>query len=395
MKPPFKVSELYQANYEQPKGKKITNNQGGTSSGKTYSILQVLIMKAWENPNTVITVVGQDIPNLKKGAHRDLETIISGSKAVQHQIAEHNKTDRIYKFKNGSIIEFNSYDDEQDAKNGKRDFLFVNEANGVDEKVFEQLYIRTRKYTWIDYNPSAEFWVNEKIIGKAHVRTIKSTFYHNPFLDTETLEKILGYEDTPENRSKGTVDKYRWKVYGLGEFAPMEGAIYPNWIELDFPQHLPHIWVMDFGYSNDPTTLDKMALDNERIYLDERLNAPKLSTQQIIDILAETVPPDELIVADSAEPRLINDVAEAGFNIVPSQKGQDSVRAGIKKAQDYQICVTNTSHNIKKELNNYVWHDKRSNTPIDAFNHHLDPMRYGLQELTATRARGFSGVRVM
>jgi len=153
---PFKTSKLFDRNYSIPEGCTLTINPGGTNSGKTYAIMQVLSLKALEEENLVITVTGQDIPNLKKGALRDLQTIIGESEYLQAHIREYNKTDRIYTFTTGSIIEFNSYDDQQDAKNGKRDYLFCNEANGIGYKVFAELQQRTNIHTWIDYNPTAK-----------------------------------------------------------------------------------------------------------------------------------------------------------------------------------------------------------------------------------------------
>ena len=119
--------------------------QGGTASGKTYSIMQVLFTLAMEEARQVITVVGQDIPNLKVGAYRDAKTIHDSSSVLQGWFPTINEGERIIKCANGSIIEFKSYADEQDAKNGKRDYLFVNEANGISYEVFWQLDMRTRK----------------------------------------------------------------------------------------------------------------------------------------------------------------------------------------------------------------------------------------------------------
>ncbi len=235
---PFKTSKLFDFNFKEPDGKQLTINQGGTSSGKTYSILQVLFIKGFLNAGCKITVCGQDIPNLKKGAIRDSKTIYNSSEFVQSIIANYNKSDRIYEFKNGSILEFTSYDDSQDAKNGKRDYLFINEANGVDYEIFKELYQRTSKHTWIDYNPTGEFWVHEhQFLQRPNVRFIKSNFSHNPFIDDNIKEKILAYEPTPDNVKNGTADAYMWDVYGLGNMGILEGVLFPknelNYFESD------------------------------------------------------------------------------------------------------------------------------------------------------------------
>ena len=165
----FDTSELFLENLNADES--IIVNQGGTSSGKTYSILQMFCYLALKEKK-IFTVVGQDIPNLKKGAYRDMQTIVNSSEYLESQIDFWNKSDRMFKFKNGSIIEFNSYSDAQDAKNGKRDYLFINEANGVKYQIYWQLQIRTREKTYLDYNPSAPFWCHEKLIGKEDVKTI-------------------------------------------------------------------------------------------------------------------------------------------------------------------------------------------------------------------------------
>ena len=237
---PFETSFLLDLNFEIPEGIDLTVNRGGTSSGKTYSIVQVLILTAYTKPGCIISVVGQDIPNLKKGAILDLFSVIGGSEFVQSIIKQYNKTDRILEFKNGSIIEFNSYENEQDAKNGKRDYSFFNEVNGISYEVFEAIYVRTKVHTWVDFNPSGEFWLSDKQIERRpNVRTIKSTFIHNPFLDQSIVDKILSYEPTEENKKNGTADEYRWKVYGKGEYAPLEGAILKRWERGKFDDSLP------------------------------------------------------------------------------------------------------------------------------------------------------------
>ena len=157
----IKTGSLYRSNYESTAD--IIVNQGGTSSGKTYAILQVLFSLAI-NAECTTTVVGQDIPNLKVGALRDALDIINADEAILQQLVFYNRSERVLSFRNGSIIEFNSYDNEQDAKSGKRDYLFVNEANGIPYNVFEQLSLRTRQKVFIDYNPDTSFWVHDKII---------------------------------------------------------------------------------------------------------------------------------------------------------------------------------------------------------------------------------------
>ena len=175
----LQASILFRQNYNS--SAQIVINQGGTYSGKTYAIEQVLFCYACEAEKQVITVVGQDIPNLKSGALRDALSIYHSSEALQSLVKNYNKTDRIFEFNNGSIIEFKSYDNAQDAKSGKRDFLFVNEANGVEWSIFSELSLRTRKKVFIDYNPNSAFWAHDNLMGKPGVQLIISDHRHNPF----------------------------------------------------------------------------------------------------------------------------------------------------------------------------------------------------------------------
>jgi predicted phage terminase large subunit-like protein len=211
----FETSVLYKANMDATE--RVVVNQGGTSSGKTYSILQLLFTIAIMKPLQVVTVVGQDIPNLKKGAYRDAKAIYGSSDVVRKWFGKPNETERVFTCRNGSIVEFTSYTDEQDAKSGKRDYLFLNEANGIPYEVYRQLEIRTRKKVFIDYNPTAKFWVHEELLGKPDVKLIISDHRHNPFLDEETHARI-----------EGITDPQFFKVYARGLTGKIEGLLFPE-----------------------------------------------------------------------------------------------------------------------------------------------------------------------
>ena len=183
-----KVTVLFKKNYLSTAQTVV--NQGGTSSGKTYSILQVLFCKASESEKQVITVVGQDMPNLKAGALRDALKIYNSSSALQSMVKSYNKTERLFEFHNGSLIEFRSYENAQDSKSGKRDYLFINEANGISWDVYMELSLRTKQKIFIDYNPNNTFWVHNNLIGKPGVQLIISDHRHNPFADQKVIEKI-------------------------------------------------------------------------------------------------------------------------------------------------------------------------------------------------------------
>lgn len=236
----FSVLPLYTAN-EQATERTVVN-QGGTSSGKTYSIMQLLFVLGMSEARMVITVVGQDIPNLKKGAYRDAKNILASSPLLQQWWPQINEGERIIKCINGSLIEFTSYKDAQDAKSGKRDYLFINEANGIIYEIYWQLAIRTRRQIFIDYNPSARFWVHDEVLGRDGVRLIISDHRKNFYLSDEEHARI-----------EGIADDELWKVYARGLTGKIEGLVLTNW---DIVDALPPAeeWKMscrglDFGFS--------------------------------------------------------------------------------------------------------------------------------------------------
>lgn len=376
----FQASSVYLANYNSTAH--ITVNQGGTSSGKTYSILQVLFVLAASEPKQVITIAGQDIPNLKAGALRDAQTIYNDSPELQSLVASYNKTDRIFYLKNGSILEFNSYDNEQDAKSGKRDYLFVNEANGIPFPVYNELALRTKKRIFIDYNPNARFWVHDHIIGKDGVELLISDHRHNPFLSQLVRDKIEQLK---------LIDNELWRVYARGLTGKITGLVLNNWVLCDnIPADaklLAH--GLDFGFTNDPTGLISVYMQNGELWVDEKLYSTGLTNQDIGQKFEELgfkkhVNNDNRgveIIADSAEPKSIEELRRMDWNVHPALKGADSVNMGLDILKRYRINVTRSSSNLRDELSKYKWRTDKvtgntMNQPIDAFNHLIDPLRY-------------------
>lgn len=364
----FKTTDVFL--YNRNANTDIVVNQGGTSSGKTYSIIQNLFLHAIEDDNQIITIVGQDIPNLKVGALRDAQNIIESSEELQQYILEYNKSERIYQFINGSILEFKSYDDWQDAKSGKRDYLFINEANGIDKIIWDELYIRTKKKCYLDYNPNVEFWVHSHLIGKPNVTLIISDHRHNTFLEEKIHSKIEAIEDIE-----------LWKVYARGLTGKLEGIIFRNYNvinEIDVDAKLIG-YGLDFGFSNDPTTLIAVYQQNGELFLDELIYEKGLLNIDISNKMNELGVKGR-IIADSAEPKSIAELNAYGWVVEPAKKGPDSVRQSINSLKRYKLNVTKSSYNLKNELNNYKWKQTKDgnleNVPIDIFNHGIDAIRY-------------------
>jgi phage terminase large subunit len=382
---PFKVNEeLFRENYESDK--RFLVNQGGTSSGKTYTIMQVLIVFAIMEAGCIITVVGQDLPNLRVGAFRDAKTIIRGSEWLS-AFFKVNESLHYIQGRNGSVIEFNSYADEQDAKNGKRDYLFVNEANGVSYEIFWQLQIRTRKKVFMDYNPTSRFWVHDKIIGRKDALLIISTHRNNHFLSEEEHERIEGIEDDE-----------LWRVYARGLTGKLEGVVFTNW---DIVDELPPQgeWKMsarglDFGFTNDPSALERVVLAHGELWIDEELYDTGYTNPMLAKAMKEAgVRRNDIVIADCAEPKSIAEIKAEGIYIVPSVKGGDSINVGIDILKRYKIHITRRSKGLIENMQAYKWKKdrdgKRTNSPIDAYNHGIDAVRYvALSKLNIRRVGG-------
>ena len=378
----FKILPLFTANYNAKE--RTVVNQGGTSSGKTYSLMQVLYVLAMSESAQVITIVGQDVPNLKKGAYRDANTIRNNNPILQKWFPDVNEGERLIKCVNGSILEFSSFKDAQDAKSGKRDYLFINEANGISYEIYWQLSMRTRKKVFLDYNPSARFWVHDEVIGRENVKLIISDHRKNYFLTKEEHDRIEGISD-PE----------LWKVYARGLTGMIEGLVLTNW---DICDQLPpeEEWKMscfglDFGFSNDPSALERVVLAHGELWIDELIYSTGLTNPDIaVRAKEQGVSSQQQIIADCAEPKSIRELQAAGLWVTPSTKGNDSIVAGLDILKRYRLHVTRRSQGLISNLRAYKWgKDKdgnNTNKPEDKNNHGIDAIRYvGLAKLAEHR----------
>lgn len=367
--------------------------QGGTNAAKTYSIIPIIIDYATKHPRHLITVVAESIPAVRNGAVKIFQDTMFDT---NRWIEDHWRSNPMeYKFSNGAIVQFTAFDSVGKAKAaGKRDVLFLNEANHIDYEIADALITRSNTI-WIDYNPDRQFWVHDEILTEADSEFLLLTYKDNEACPPEILSELniklgkaynnpLGDRTDPKNIKSDYW--HNWcKVYIDGEVGTLQGAIFQNWQIGLFDESLPHVYGLDFGFSNDPDSLIKVAVDKKRkiIYASEVLYKTGNSTDQLIDILNNRLNPlKSVVVADSADPRTINDIRQRGLNIYPAKKGADSVRNGIKRIQDYEIIVDANSLNLINELRNYIWHDKRSQVPIDAYNHQIDPLRYAFDYLT-------------
>lgn len=354
--------------------KKIRAVSGGTGASKTYSIIMILIDYAQSNQNQKIDVVSESFPHLEDGAIRDFKDIMIGQKYWKD--GRWNGTQHTYSFETGSIIKFLSFDKLGKSHGPRRDILFLNECNYLPFNIVDQLITRTRKIVWMDWNPSEEFWYYTEIQGKRDdVDFIKLTYLDNEALTDEERQEIEAHRN----------NKNWWTVYGLGELGEILGRVYSGWKIIDTIPHEARLerYGLDFGYSANPTVIVAIYYYNGGYILDEITFQKGLSNKQIADILVNLK--KALVVADSAEPKSIDEIRSYGINIIGAQKGKDSVAYGIQMIQDQSISITKQSINGIKAYRNYMWltdkNGKIINEPDHTWSDFLDAARYGFQSL--------------
>jgi phage terminase large subunit len=353
--------------------KRIKIIQGGTSAGKTYSVLAVLITKAASYPRTEISIVAESIPHLRRGALKDFLKIMKENNRYFDE--RFNKSLLRYEFSNGSVMEFFSADDSSKLRGARRDILYINECNNVTFESYNELAIRTKKEVYLDFNPANEFWVHTELKDEADSDFLILTYKDNEALDNSIVQQI------EKNRLKAETSAYWanwWRVYGLGEIGMLEGVIFSNWKTIDIlPKEANLIGIgLDFGYTNDPTAIIEIYNYNgQRI-----INELKYQTGMLNSDIANALPKHVPVYADSSEPKSIEEIKRYGITIKGVTKGKDSINYGIDVMQRNEYLVTSNSTNLIKELRAYCWDtDKqgtRLNKPIDTNNHAIDALRY-------------------
>lgn len=348
--------------------------QGGTSAGKTYGIIPILIDKAIKNQRIKITVVAETLPAVKEGALDIFKQVMYDTNRWVED--NWNASSLTYTFGSGSRIQFKSYDSVGKAKSsGKRDILFLNEANHIAFDIADALMIRSKE-TWIDFNPDNEFWVHTEVLPEHNSEFLLLTYYDNEACPKETLE------DLELKKQKALTSEYwaNWcRVYIDGEIGNLEGVIFDNWKTIDeIPKEARLLgYGLDFGYSNDPTSIVEVYLYNGKRVLNEICYQKGLSNSQIAKYITTKLP----CYCDSAEPKSIDELKSYGIRAYAVTKGSDSINFGIQVMQEQDYLVTSKSVNLTKELRKYAWDkDKKTNEklnkPIDNYNHAIDATRY-------------------
>jgi phage terminase large subunit len=364
--------------------------QGGTSAGKTFGIIPILIDKAAKTPRLEISVVSETIPHLRRGAIKDFLKIMEWTGRFID--SNWNRTLLTYKFTNGSYIEFFSAEQESKLRGARRNILYINEANNISFESYHQLAIRTSDEIWIDYNPTSEFWAHTELMRDEDSEYIVLTYKDNEALSESIIKEIESAQ------TKALTSSYWsnwWKVYGLGEVGSLQGVVFDDWRQIDtIPSDAKLLgYGMDFGYTNDPTTLVAIYMMDNELYIDELLYQTNLNNNEIGNRLKTfNIQRPYEIVCDSAEPKSINELRLQGFNTQPAQKGPDSIKMGIDILKRYHLNVTKNSTNLIKELRAYQWETdkdgKLTGKPVDHSNHAIDGMRYFALNKLNNRPRG-------
>jgi phage terminase large subunit len=362
---------------------KVKVLEGGSRSGKTYAILQWLIIYCQQHAGEGrrITISRKRLTWLKDTVLKDFKDLL-----MQYEMwrENHFKRTTLEYMLFGNEVSFIGLDEPQKLHGRKQDVFWINEAMEASPDDFDQLEMRTSGNVFLDYNPSyTDHWIYKRILQRPDALLIHSTMMGNPFLPEAIIDKIRSFEPTDENVIRGTADVTKWKVYGLGERAQPEGVVFDN---INYVQDFPDckkVWYgLDFGFTNHPTAIIKVGLHEGELYLHEVCYQTGLTNNHVHQILKnEGLTKADLIIADSADPKSIHELKLLGWNITAAAKGPDSIRIGIDILKRYKINITDTSINMQQEANNYSWQKdsfsgKWMNVPCDDFNHAWDAVRY-------------------
>jgi phage terminase large subunit len=342
-------------------------NQGGSRSSKTYSLCQVLIVYCLQNPNKVVSIVRKTFPALRATVMRDFFEVLKDLELYEK--SSHNMSENIYRFANGSIVEFFSVDDEQKVRGRKRDIGWCNEANELWFEDFQQLNMRTETKMIFDYNPSdSSSWLYE--LPKDESVLIKSTYKDNPFLPESIIRQI---EDLART------DEALYQIYALGEKAISKTNIFNTW---EFINQKPerfknYVYGLDFGY-NHPTALMRVYWCEGDIYIEPVLYESYLTTSELIERFKQLNIENTIdILADYSRPEIIAEMQNAGYNVNNANK---NVKSGLNAVKTFKVWCKQ-DENLKKEYENYKWKkigDNITDEPVKLYDDAMDAVRYAV-----------------
>jgi phage terminase large subunit len=349
-------------------GKRFIINEGGSRSSKTYSLCQLLISHALQNDNITISVVRKTFPSLRATVYRDFVEVLHSMGLYSKQ--QHNKSEHIYTFDNGSMVEFFSVDDEQKIRGRKRDVCWCNEANELLFDDFTQLNMRTTDKIILDYNPSeSSSWLYE--VDPKESITIKSTYKDNPFLDKNIIKAIEDLKRTDEDL---------YQIYALGKRIISKQNIYRGW---EFLEQKPErfrqfIYGLDFGYQH-PTALTRIWWDEKDLFLEPVIYESYMTSADIVARFNSLgIEKNVEIMADYARPEIIYELRTKGYNVQDADK---SVQSGINSVKTFKVYCQENEH-ARKEYENYKYKKVKDNItddPVKLHDDFMDSVRYGVK----------------
>ncbi len=362
---------VWTLDFLQQENKRYLVHQGGTSSGKTYNVMIALFAYAAANKG-IVSVVSKDMPALRRGAIRDTAQMLSNNESLANVVQAFNKSTNTYYLKSGSEIEFVSYADEYDARAGKRDILFIDEANNIPFSIFESLEIRSDKVV-IAYNPSLPFWAHDKIIPLHNAKFIRSTYNNNEYASKAIVQAI---------ESKKITDPDWYKVYGEGRTGALTNTIFKTRFG-QIPAHAEPLGIgLDWGFSTSPTAAALVYKADDTLYLKQILYSTNLQPDVVGNMLSEFK--RYRIVADSASPSSNAKLQSMGYNIKPVSKPK--VEDSIRTLQGYDLVIDLGSPDFITEATHYLYDDKGQ--PIKKHDHLWDATRYLLHDLYGSNKGG-------
>ena len=377
----FKVLDLIKSNPQE----NVFVVRGGQGAGKTVSIIQLIIQSLCSSPKEA-TILSSELSKMKRTVIRDYKKICKDWGVLANEL-DYNKSESKHEYQNGSYLDFLGADVNDVGKGFRRDILYINEADKMEVDTAVQ-FISRAALTIIDYNPDSLFWgddyINEnnfitltykdnEFLAKSEIKSILD-YKHKGFFNTELPTESLFFDGNVKNKYWAN----KWRVYGLGLTGNLDGIVFDNWsIISNIPEGARLIGIgLDFGYSADPTAVIEVYKYNDKRILNEIV----YRTGMLNNDIAEVLPKNTYVYADSAEPKSIEEIRRTGVNILPVKKGADSIIYGIQTMQTQEYLITSRSKNTINEFQKYIWaKDKRGDTlnkPIDKFNHAIDAIRY-------------------
>jgi phage terminase large subunit len=375
------MAKIYQNN----KGKDdkvIICNEGGSRSSKTWDFFHFLVLYCDQNRDTwnEIYILRDTLVNCRDFTLKEFIKCLQVIGVYDNKLLTTSPKPYYNLF--GNHIFFRGLEDEANAEGYPSDIFFINEALETIKGSVDGIKMRCRKLGVMDWNPKyISHWAFD-LEGQPNVFFTHTTYKNNKHLEKSIIREIESYEPTPENIERKTADPFRWKVYGLGERATSEEVIFKEWDEFDdIPKNYDlKIYGLDFGFTNDPSTLIEVYLGKYDIWCKELIYETGLTNQELAKKIKLVVDTNSYIICDSSEPKSIRELRIEEINVIPAVKGQDSIINGINKLKSKNIHIHRDSFNIKKEIRGYKFKKEKDgnilNVPIKCPDHSLDAIRY-------------------